>query len=712
MYKVCSILTPEERLGAIQLGIIRRFSAAGVGPGEAAVLMKQAAIGSRAPDPDSFVTAVLKLGLGLGIPLGTLDYALRSSLRPRKSRNRKLRAGLDQYNDIVAQYKKQIQKAMEDKEGFQGSPDSSDSLGVLKFAETSPQPSQKSWSTAHPILAAGGAGMLTGATLAAISGLIADHIEAKRQKRLDKERYSDKVSPNTIVFHVRRSPAEFGKSAETDSTSAQAEPVASVAGPAVRIEPAISAKDIKYSEFGQPRETSGKYTSRSLGKSAQFSARGMWNEGVGTALFVAGVPLGYKIVGALHQKLEENRLKSQIAAAQQEYVSLLDGTYADGEKKAEAEDFARMVGLDLSVFSSLKKDAAADHSSPGHQSWVSRNILDPLGINYLGRNVQHFGGATIATGILAAIASEYITRRLLQQKFDKANEEDEDEPEKVTRVLFKNGSSEREISAADALFTISVLQDGLRDGQAYMPLSKLAQVVQGAEKPVYDWGWLDEMGRSPEGRQLMLDLYAQHRGWGPVVDKRRMADGVLQYAGAKDAWKTSAKALRDPKTRAALMPEVRARMQKIMQSDPDAWFSLVGDEKNRHIVNAGINSYASRGILGWLTGLPWIGDYIRKWINSYANTEFGQRHAGRAILRRMGLGDETVNKMSDRYRYQKGGGWGLRPDAPPMVTMAPPVSTSNQSMTGHLPVNQGQIATVAGDHTQGADWGTPMVKTR
>lgn len=704
MYKVCEILTPEERLGAIQLGMIRAFASNGVGPGEAARLMKSAAPGDKG-SVESWITAMLKLGLGIGIPIGTLSYALRSSLKPKTKQNMKLRAGLDQYNDIVAQYKRQIndkEKEEEDKDKAKAIDYGSQyvsfpSSSGVKAAQA------KGFAEKHPILTLGAGGVLTGGAIAAISAMITDHIEAKRQRKLEEERNSDKVSPDTIVLHVRNPAQKTAQVCEGPECPGADDKGGQIpqTKPGVKVEPTVSSKDLKYmSGPVQPRETNGRFASSTLGKSAQFSWGGMAREGVGLALFAGGVPLGYSIVGKLHKKLEENRLKSQIEAAQQEYVSLLDGTYADGdkEKKAECEEFASVIGMELN--DGLEKDAQSSGDAP--KSWMGKLFglvgkgVDKINTGVFGRNLQHFGGGAIAAGLLSAAASAYITRKLLQAKFDKANEEDGDEPEKVTRILFKSGSAEIEVSPAQALFTIAVMRDYLKDG---LP-EKTAQAAQA--KPEYDFGWLDELSASPEGRQAMLDLYSQHMGWGKADAKSYMpaiVKAVSRDPSKDRSWYRSAMAMRDPETLKKYMPEIQRRMYANVQNDPEAWFKMIGDKRNNAIVEGGINKWIANrqqqgGFLGWLMGLPGLGGLVKKWMGSYARgTERGRRMVGRNFLRMAGVDDRMADAMTSReridYSGRHGGNWAYREGVAPVFT---PVQPNRPAYLNNTPDSAGTPA--------------------
>lgn len=105
MYRVDDVLTPEERLGAIQFGVITKLASAGIGPKAFVRMAKEAQVTS---GPAISIDKLAVLSVMLGVPLGTISYALRTSLAPDRRKNRKLKASLDQFNDIVNQYKRQV----------------------------------------------------------------------------------------------------------------------------------------------------------------------------------------------------------------------------------------------------------------------------------------------------------------------------------------------------------------------------------------------------------------------------------------------------------------------------------------------------------------------------------------------------------------------------------------------------------------------------
>lgn len=112
MYRIDEILTPDERMGAMRFGVISELVSRGIGPREFVRLSKEA----QAQGGQMF--GIDKLGilaLMLGIPIGALSYALRSSLKPDTRKNRKLKASLDQFNDVVSQYRRQVEPKMRER---------------------------------------------------------------------------------------------------------------------------------------------------------------------------------------------------------------------------------------------------------------------------------------------------------------------------------------------------------------------------------------------------------------------------------------------------------------------------------------------------------------------------------------------------------------------------------------------------------------------
>jgi len=100
MYRINEILTREERLSAIRLGAMRKLASMGMTPSSFSREVEK-----RAQVPSLSISGALKLALGLGIPIGAISYAMKSALMPDSNANKRLKMQLDEYNNIISQYK-------------------------------------------------------------------------------------------------------------------------------------------------------------------------------------------------------------------------------------------------------------------------------------------------------------------------------------------------------------------------------------------------------------------------------------------------------------------------------------------------------------------------------------------------------------------------------------------------------------------------------
>ena len=374
----------------------------------------------------------------------------------------------------------------------------------------------------YPVADASIKAMLLGGGVAAVSALVSDMIEAKRQRDAKNMRDAKRTDEGTVVLHVGKRPSDddeavAGEKVAQSCGSGECSAPASADDSHSRVKtvkPAVDSREIRYyGEAGQPRTTDGRYST--LGKSAEgenpdyVSMQDLliggpngtgtdfsWWQTPGKAIQMAAVPVaavgGYHIVRAIHRKLEERRLKRQIDAAQHEYIDLL------GKKSVKsAEAFRRMFLFDEEPEWS-EKDAQAP------QGQASTSVVDDLS-NFAHRVAEVPGevndtAKTITAGSLAAMllaggASAWLTHKVLANYFDKKTEED---PRKVTRVVVKAGESkagtppfehglprlmmkcadgEFEISPEEFVCTLEVLRDCIADSR---PMSKSAAPVSDA----------------------------------------------------------------------------------------------------------------------------------------------------------------------------------------------------------------------------------------
>ena len=106
-------LTPGERMCAIRIGAIRKLASMGISPSGFSKMMEKSAQSVGSPWQTLSLKGLLTLAVGLGIPAGALTYALKSAIAPNKRQNRDLKARLDEYNDIVDEYKNMSQEGAE-----------------------------------------------------------------------------------------------------------------------------------------------------------------------------------------------------------------------------------------------------------------------------------------------------------------------------------------------------------------------------------------------------------------------------------------------------------------------------------------------------------------------------------------------------------------------------------------------------------------------
>lgn len=109
MYRINEFLTPEERLSAIRIGAMKKIASLGMTPSDFSREMEK-----RGQQNVLSLGGAVRLALAIGVPVGTISYALKSAIMPDKNQNKKLKRQLTEYNDIVARYKQEL--GVEDEE--------------------------------------------------------------------------------------------------------------------------------------------------------------------------------------------------------------------------------------------------------------------------------------------------------------------------------------------------------------------------------------------------------------------------------------------------------------------------------------------------------------------------------------------------------------------------------------------------------------------
>jgi hypothetical protein len=484
------------------------------------------------------------------------------------------------------------------------------------------------WAERHPVLDTMGKAGLTGAGVAALSSILADFIEARRQAKKQRERDKMNNSEDAIVFHVRDASE---KAAEDCVGSCDSHPCEDTNVTVVSEE---SGKSIKYQNGSdQMRETNGRFSG--FGKSA-----GGWGDVPVDTLkilgSVAAFPVGYMAVSKIHERMERNRLKKQIAAAQQEYIDLLDGRRE--EKTAEFCDMFMMDDpyLGTGIVKSAEKNPADYNALDRAAAWVGN------GLSSVNKDAQNVSAATLAAALLTSGVSAWVVHKLLAERFDK--KDNDAEPRRDMKIMFKSSSAdELEISPEQFMATIVVMRDCIRDSK---PMSKEAQYYFNHPKAQYD----------DEAMQHVLRTYA-HDNLGVKYDKAN--DTALQakllVSSGLAKPKDIVRAAVDEKEAArlkSLAPDVKDSVMNYMLANPVGWLRMIGAKENRDILEAAVNRGISDmqgkgGFIGTLMGVPVLGDVMKSIMRWYSmNTEAGRRMVANRMLEGAGMTDaEERNRV-------------------------------------------------------------------
>lgn len=307
-----------------------------------------------------------------------------------------------------------------------------------------------------------------------------------------KKRTHPKIDRNTIVLTLPKKPV------------AELSEKASSARDQFDDDKASRGKDVKIDDTS--RDTLGRFTPGWLSKKAQSwpwwllagagatatvgnmdpakeaikKSPGEFMDHTGTILGgVAGLSLGYVLARKIAQKIEEKRLEREIAAAQKEYIGIL-------QNKAASYDILPVLPTEKKADSIMGDSGQPFESSQGNPSWTGKalasgakalvdavadkdnavnkaihNAVEPLapatakGIEY---GTWAFSAGTAAT-ILTALSIAYVTKKMLDKKYGNPNAKKDVVP-RNTRVLFKTSSAEEpfEISPATAICALSCIK--------------------------------------------------------------------------------------------------------------------------------------------------------------------------------------------------------------------------------------------------------------
>lgn len=471
-------------------------------------------------------------------------------------------------------------------------------------------------SPAGSVLEVGGKAALGGAAVASILGLARMLAESNRQKRKEEERRRAQAG-NTIVFHIKKRAEDgCGECGSCDGTHA------------TKVESLVERTVRPVSNERQLREVNGRFTDIANGEPepSEKKADFITNTAAGTGRILAAIGggvLGYAVVEKIARKAEQNRLKRQISAAQQEYIDLLG---RQGVKNAEAFSalFSIGDGTDEAI-ESLEKEAGIFKDVVGAAKGATTGA-------------QHLSSAALAAYILLAGGSAVATKKLLEKRFDPPEQE---EPEEQTRVVMVKDSEGRDIPvpADRMLATVWIMRDCIADSMAPF------------EKKAANYGFLDEISGKDGGKQFLLDLYAKQNGL-----KHSLLEGDRKFSvpvsTAIKYSRTIGDVMRHPEKHT---DAINSHVMKMMQKDPVAWFSLLGDARNKDIVDLKANQ-AIQSQSGGLYGIPLVGDLMRSFAKWYAtNSKYGRKEVASKTLGQMGVTGPAAKNILDRFDFSSGG---------------------------------------------------------
>lgn len=477
----------------------------------------------------------------------------------------------------------------------------------------------RNFSDNHPVASSALTFGSAGAATAAMAGLIRDLHTAMEDKKKREDLENEGVGPDTIVLRV---PKRKEKAAE-DCSCADPEVCEAQKGTHDKVvrKQALLQKEMhvgSYPTAGTQRDLHGQFTDAG----EKIASTGALNRTAQILAGIGGGALGYMVVQKLHEKLEQKRLKRQIEAAQQEYLGLIDGS----SKYASARSVFLM---DDPVYGGMGKEAG-----------IVKHILN---LPSSGKNLT---ATALASYIMMALGAGYVTKKVLQSKFDQ--EEPEEEPPKINRILFKSYDPDEanslrnkktaeaetfEIDPGAALATIGIMKDCIAD--SHDPMSKQAA----------DYSFIDKITATPEGKQWLLDAYAKSQGLERDITGRELpglsAMDKLKYA------RTLMGIGRNPENHAA---GLRGHVLGLVKKDPKSWFALLRSKGNRdlvsHVASNTLSEGLSRGEFGMFARLPVVRQMINGVGNAYLNTDSGREKA-LARMENAFTGQKAAQSLSD-----------------------------------------------------------------
>lgn len=475
-------------------------------------------------------------------------------------------------------------------------------------------------------------GAAIGAGAAGFVSLLRQAIEAKRQSDKKKTRESGGVGQDTIVLRVKKRKDEEEKTAEDAACMKLEKDHASK----VTVRPCVECGETRPTGAGQPREVNGRFTDLPVREKRAGLGRDMVREGSGLYLG-AGAAIGsFVLARRLFERLEQNRLKDQIAAAQTEYLDLLDGKQVKG-----AEAFAQMFMIGDDSVARIEKAAAEAAGVEPERLEKSAQVFSDIKyfVDNLRPAAQHIGAGGVLMYLLGVTGSAYVAKKLMDQRFAETGEEP---PHKVPKIVMKAAEAEFEVQPEQVLATIGIMRDCISDSTPEgLCMKKMAA----------DYKLLGDISNAEGGKKWLLDAYA------------KTVLGLDRNVGL--SWKDVPLSLPDQVYYGSTLSDIRNNPGKhadaiksymfnnVMRKNPKEWFALIGEQPD--LVSAlAEREMTSRiqgiPLLGWLARMfPGLGNFFsgipRWWVN---NTASGKRFLMDSSLSRMGV------SPSERAHIMKG----------------------------------------------------------
>lgn len=465
------------------------------------------------------------------------------------------------------------------------------------------------FSKAHPVLHTALQFGGIGAGAAAAVALVRELKDAMDEREKEKKRRKVSISPGTIVLRVPKSKLRSKYAEELRMVSGGHE---SVSRSECSSDTAVNVTKLQSGKGGVQRDVAGRFVSSSdvrvnpPEKKAQDTGVGTRAAEILAALGALGG--GYYLVDALRQKLQQRRLKKQIAAAQNEYIGMMDGSSVKG---------AELVNGMFSPSNGQEEKEAGIRDT-----W--RSMTDR------GKNVSAAG---LALMLATALGSGYITKRVIENKFDEPEEEEPELP-KVNRILFKAYDDEKKASDEGAEITY---------GQALATIGAMMDCMSepGLEKDSADYSFLDKMMSTDEGRQWILDAYARSRG----LDRPGFSESSLPGLSAADKLKYARTLIGIKRNSSAHIPAVRRRVMSVIKENPAEWMSMLVRPENGDLagrlagdVLGGLTSYLPQGIRKQSSVL----DLYSRMEEAAANRRINGDMTNREIVAKL---DRVLNRM-------------------------------------------------------------------